>query len=126
MIRSLTNTLWIALTGVASAAACSGDAQDPNTPSAGTAGKAGSTAGTGAASGASGGASSGTLRGECDTATRVGRFSVEGQSDFGVVQGAVFEGVVPKPIEMMGLLAAIAHWSGRKAAPSATANSARG
>jgi signal transduction histidine kinase/ActR/RegA family two-component response regulator len=39
---------------------------------------------------------------------------------------AVFEGVVPKPIEMMGLLAAIAHWAGRKATPSAEASSARG
>jgi len=39
---------------------------------------------------------------------------------------AVFEGVVPKPIEMMGLLATIARWAGRKAAPSAAVSSARG
>jgi len=39
---------------------------------------------------------------------------------------AVFEGVVPKPIEMMGLLAAIARWAGHKAAPSPGINSARG
>ena len=90
MTRSLTNTLMIALTSLGSAAACSSDAQNSNTPSADAAGKAGSSA--------SGGASSGTLRGECDIATRVGRFSVEGQSDFGVVQGAVFEGVVPTAI----------------------------
>jgi signal transduction histidine kinase/CheY-like chemotaxis protein len=39
---------------------------------------------------------------------------------------AVFEGVVPKPIEMMGLLAAIARWAGRKAAPPEGVSSARG
>jgi hypothetical protein len=104
MTRSLTNTLMIALAGLGGAAACSSDADDPNTPSAGAAGNAGSLAGTGGGSGVSGqtggagGARSGTLRGECDLATRVGRFSVEGQSDFGVVQGAVFEGVVPTAI----------------------------
>jgi hypothetical protein len=104
MTRSHANTLMIALTGLGSAAACSSDAEDPNTPSAGDAGNAGAPAGTGGGSGASGpgggsgGASSGPLRGECDIAVRVGRFSVEGQSDFGVVQGAVFDGVVPTAI----------------------------
>jgi hypothetical protein len=104
MTRSLANTLMIALSGLGSTAACSSDAENPDAPSAGAVGKAGSAAGMGEGSGASGqaggsgGASSGTLRGECDIATRVGRFSVEGQSDFGVVQGAVFEGVVPTAI----------------------------
>jgi hypothetical protein len=104
MTRSLTQTLMLALTGLGSVAACSGDAQDPNTPSAGAAGKGGSPAGAeggsaaSAQAGGSGEASSGTFRGECDIGARVGRFSVEGQSDFGVVQGAVFEGVVPTAI----------------------------
>lgn len=104
MTRSLTTTLMIALTGLGSATACSSDAQDENLPSARAAGKAGSPAGMeggSAASGQAGGsgeASSGSLRGECDIGARVGRFSVEGQSDFGVVQGAVFEGVVPTAI----------------------------
>jgi len=39
---------------------------------------------------------------------------------------AVFEGVVPKPIEMMGLLTTIARWAGRRATASAGASSARG
>jgi hypothetical protein len=101
---SLTNTLMIALAGLGGAAACSSDADDPNTPSAGAAGNAGSPAGTGGGSGASGqtggggGATADTLEGECDIASRVGRFSVEAQSDFGVVQGAVFEAVVPTSI----------------------------
>jgi hypothetical protein len=38
------------------------------------------------------------LRGACALEKRVGRFSVEGQEDFGVVQGAVFAGVVPTAI----------------------------
>jgi signal transduction histidine kinase len=37
---------------------------------------------------------------------------------------AVFEGVAPKPIEMMGLLATIAMWAGRKTTPQARINSA--
>jgi hypothetical protein len=37
-------------------------------------------------------------RGGCDIATRVGGFSVEKQTDFGVVQGAVSDGVVPTAI----------------------------
>ena len=37
-------------------------------------------------------------RGACDVATRVGGFSVEKQTDFGVVQGAVADGVVPTAI----------------------------
>jgi hypothetical protein len=104
MTRSLTNALTIALTGLGYCTACSSDSQDPNTTGGGAAGNAGSPAGTGGSSGASGqagssgGAGSDTLRGECDIASRVGRFSVEAQSDFGVVQGAVFEGVVPTSI----------------------------
>ncbi len=37
-------------------------------------------------------------RGACTQAERVGRFSIEKQSDFGVVQGAVADGVVPTSI----------------------------
>lgn len=37
-------------------------------------------------------------RGACTQAERVGRFSVEKQSDFGVVQGAVADGVVPASV----------------------------
>jgi hypothetical protein len=103
MTRSLTNTLMIALAGLGPASACSSDSQDPNPAGAGAAGNPGSETGTGGQSGSpgqatGGGASSQTLRGECDIASRVGRFSVEGQSDFGVVQGAVFEGVVPTSV----------------------------
>jgi hypothetical protein len=102
-MRSRRNTLMIALGALAQATACSTDAGDSSTASGGTAGD-GSPAGTGGASGApaqagSGGrATSDTLEGECDIASRVGRFSVEAQSDFGVVQGAVFEAVVPTSI----------------------------
>jgi hypothetical protein len=103
MKRSLLNTLSIALAGLGQAIACSSDSQDPNTPSGGAAGNPDSQAGMGGHAGAlgqagGGRASSDTLRGECDIASRVGRFSVESQSDFGVVQGAVFEGVVPTSI----------------------------
>jgi hypothetical protein len=90
--------LMIALAGLGHATACSSDAQDPNTPSAGASGSPASEPGTGGQSGSSGQASSHTLRGECAIADRVGRFTVESQSDFGVVQGAVFEGVVPTSI----------------------------
>jgi len=90
--------LMIALAGLGQATACSSDAQDPSTPSAGASGSPASETGTGGQSGSSGQASSHTLRGECDIAARVGRFTVESQSDFGVVQGAVFEGVVPTSI----------------------------
>jgi hypothetical protein len=102
-MRSRRNTLMIALGALAQATACSTDAGDSSTASGGTAGD-GSPAGTGGASGTpaqagSGGrATSDTLGGECDIASRVGRFSVEAQSDFGVVQGAVFEAVVPTSI----------------------------
>jgi hypothetical protein len=101
--RSLKNTLMIALGALAQATACSSDSQDSNSPSGGAAGDS-SPAGTGGASGAPGQAGSGgrttsdTLEGECDIPSRVGRFTVEAQSDFGVVQGAVFEGVVPTAI----------------------------
>lgn len=37
-------------------------------------------------------------RGPCDLDARVGRFSVEKQADFGVIQGSVAEGVVPTAI----------------------------
>lgn len=37
-------------------------------------------------------------RGDCTIDERVGRFSVEAQKDFGVVQGSVLEGVVPTSI----------------------------
>jgi hypothetical protein len=37
-------------------------------------------------------------RGACDVAERVGGFSIEKQSDFGVVQGAVTDGVVPTAV----------------------------
>ncbi len=37
-------------------------------------------------------------RGACETSARVGRFSVEKQIDFGVIQGVVSEGVVPTAI----------------------------
>jgi hypothetical protein len=37
-------------------------------------------------------------RGACDQAGRVGRFSIEKQIDFGVVQGTVSDGVVPTEI----------------------------
>ena len=104
MRRTVLNTLSIALAGLGQATACSSESQGPDTPSAGAAGNDGSLAATGGGSGASGQAggsgpaSSDALRGECDIASRVGRFSVESQSDFGVVQGAVFEGVVPTSV----------------------------
>lgn len=37
-------------------------------------------------------------RGACDLADRVGRFTFEAQSDFGVVQGSVSSGVVPSAV----------------------------
>ena len=98
MIRPHANTLIIALLGLGLATACSSDLQDPNAPSAVTGGMTDSETGTGGNSGSSGQGSTDTLRGECDTAARIGRFTVESQSDFGVVQGAVFEGVVPTSI----------------------------
>jgi hypothetical protein len=74
------------------ATACSG----------GAAGSGGAGGGVGAGAGGSGGSGGqvGTmnLRGPCGIEAQVGRFSVEAQTDFGVVQGAVFEGVVPTSI----------------------------
>lgn len=37
-------------------------------------------------------------RGACDIAERIGRFTIEAQSDFGVVQGSVSNGVIPATI----------------------------
>ena len=37
-------------------------------------------------------------RGPCDLAGRVGRFSIEAQSDFGIVQGSVSSGVLPAAV----------------------------
>jgi hypothetical protein len=58
----------------------------------------GGAVGTGGQSSAGGQAGSTTLQGECDIATRTGRFSVESQTDFGVVQGKVADGVVPTSV----------------------------
>jgi len=44
-----------------------------------------------------------TPRGPCDISQRVGRFSVEKQTDFGVVQGTVSDGVVPTAIPRLAL-----------------------
>jgi hypothetical protein len=72
----------------------------------------GDSSGTGASAGAGGsnaggsGGSSGTAgaggaispRGSCDASERVGRFTVEKQKEFGVVQGSVADGVVPSSV----------------------------
>jgi hypothetical protein len=44
-----------------------------------------------------------TPRGACLFAERVGRFSIEKQADFGVVQGSVYDGVVPTSIPRLEL-----------------------
>lgn len=87
-----------AVSALALATACSAEP-------AGNAGPGGAGAGAGAAvggtlgSGGSGGQlGSPMLRGACPLETGVGRFTAESQTDFGVVQGAVFEGVVPTAI----------------------------
>jgi hypothetical protein len=48
--------------------------------------------------GSQGGPPSQELRGACDIAERVGRFSIEKQKDFGVVTGTIHDGVVPTSI----------------------------
>jgi hypothetical protein len=50
------------------------------------------------AGGSEGGSPSQELRGACDIAERVGRFSIEKQKDFGVVTGTILDGVVPTSI----------------------------
>jgi hypothetical protein len=84
---------------------------------AGDAGAGGAGSGAGGAGGggsadgvaANGGASSAPAlpfiapRGGCDVSTRVGRFSIEKQIDFGVVQGQVSDGVVPSTIPSVAL-----------------------
>jgi hypothetical protein len=64
------------------------------------------TAGSGA--GGAGGAPTSSVdfiapRGPCEVATRVGRFTVEKQVDFGVVQGTVSDGVVPSAVPALVL-----------------------
>ena len=108
-------------TSTANAGSSAGNGEEPDegdpdvktpTPSggAGGAGGAGGTGGTGGTgvtpvAGDAGGASLPppppeltAPRGACDVATRVGGFSVEKQTEFGVVQGAVSAGVVPTAI----------------------------
>ncbi len=55
-------------------------------------------AGPGPGGGGSGGGTFTEPRGVCDHDVRVGRFTVEKQTDFGVVQGSVADGVVPTAV----------------------------
>jgi hypothetical protein len=83
---------------LALATACSGGAASP-VGSGGTGGGVGpGTGGSGGSGGPGGQAGAMNLRGPCAIEVQVGRFSVEAQTDFGVVQGGVFEGVVPTSI----------------------------
>jgi hypothetical protein len=84
-----------ALLLLAMATACSGGAAS-SVGSGGVGGGVG--AGTGGSGGPGGQAGTMTLRGPCGIEVQVGRFSAEAQTDFGVVQGAVFDGVVPTSI----------------------------
>jgi hypothetical protein len=90
--RGVTTCAFLLL---AMAAACSGGAAN-------SVGSGGAGGGVGAGAGGSGGPGGqvGTmnLRGPCGVEVQVGRFSVETQTDFGVVQGVVFGGVVPTSI----------------------------
>lgn len=90
--RAMRTCAWLLL---ATASACSGGA--PSSLGSGGGG-GGVGAGTGGAGGPGGQAGTMTLRGPCGIGVQVGRFSAEAQTDFGVVQGAVFEGVVPTSI----------------------------
>jgi hypothetical protein len=80
--------------------ACSAEpGGDAGRGGAGTESLAGTSADGAGGSGAFGGQpGSPKLRGACPLETAVGRFTVENQTDFGVVQGSVFEGVVPTAI----------------------------
>jgi hypothetical protein len=77
---------------LAVATACSGGAAGP----AASGGAGGSGAG-----GPGGQAGTMALRGPCPVEVQVGRFSVEAQTDFGVVHGSVFDGVVPTAIPLL-------------------------
>jgi hypothetical protein len=84
-----------------------GASQTAGTGNGGSRHTGGSTSETGgtADEGGSGGAepASTTPHGPCDMSERVGRFSVEAQKDFGVVQGSILEGLVPTAIpELIG------------------------
>jgi hypothetical protein len=91
------------LGGAPSAGGSSGSAGVGNSGSGGS-GASGGAASGGAASGGAGGGGAApgvtfvTPRGPCEVDSRVGRFSVEKQVDFGVVQGTVSDGVVPSAI----------------------------
>lgn len=70
--------------------------------SSGTGGAAGGNdtggSGPGGSSGTAGAGGGLAPRGSCDFSDRVGRFTVEKQTDFGVVQGSVADGVVPSSV----------------------------
>lgn len=85
---------WQLVVVAALAAACG----DSESSGGGSSQGGGSGAGSSSGGGGVGGAASNTPRGECPAADLVGRFSVERQVDFGVVQGTVADGVVPTSI----------------------------